>query len=175
MGWCAVSREPAAAPLRLDDLGQKVQARMPGVSKILNEMRDSDDPDRIAEAAFLLGTLDDMSNYVDALREQDEEWMTPFDGPGIIWHESLPSPYTYERSDFCKLVAAAHEYEAALLQAREQIERQAAHVGRLRDVCHRYDAALVRISAGPRPDGTYNLSREACEQLAREALDVYPS
>ena len=91
---------------------------MPGVSKILNEMRDSGDPDRIADAAFLLGTLDDMSNYVDALREQDEEWMTPFDGSGIEWHESLPSPYEYQRSDFCKLIAAVHEYEAALIGGR---------------------------------------------------------
>ena len=82
------------------------------------------------------------------------------------------SPCPNEQVQAWLTVAAAHEYEAALLQAREQIERQAAHVGRLLDVCHRYDAALVRISAGPRPDGTYNLSREACEQLAREALDV---
>ena len=104
----------AATPSSLDDLGRKVQERMPGVSKILHEMADSGDPDRIADAAFLLGTLDDMRSYVDALREQDEEWMTPFDGSGIEWHESLPSPYTYQRGDFCKLVAAVHEYEARL-------------------------------------------------------------
>ena len=30
--------------------------------------------------------------------------------------------------------------------------------------------ALEKIAAGPRPDGTYNLSREACEQIAKEAL-----
>jgi hypothetical protein len=35
----------------------------------------------------------------------------------------------------------------------------------------RYHAALYRIAAGRRPDGTYNLSREACEQIAKEALD----
>lgn len=34
----------------------------------------------------------------------------------------------------------------------------------------RYEAALERIAAPKRPDGTYNLSREACEQIAREAL-----
>lgn len=32
-------------------------------------------------------------------------------------------------------------------------------------------AALERIAAGVRPDGTYNLSRLACEQIAREALE----
>lgn len=32
--------------------------------------------------------------------------------------------------------------------------------------------ALHKIAAPRRPDGTYNLSREACEQIAREALDA---
>ena len=30
--------------------------------------------------------------------------------------------------------------------------------------------ALHKIAAPKRPDGTYNLSREACEQIAKEAL-----
>lgn len=34
----------------------------------------------------------------------------------------------------------------------------------------RFRAALEQIAASPRPDGTYNLSREACEEIAREAL-----
>lgn len=34
----------------------------------------------------------------------------------------------------------------------------------------RLRAALEKIAASPRPDGTYNLSREACEEIAREAL-----
>ena len=34
----------------------------------------------------------------------------------------------------------------------------------------RYRAALERIAAPKRPDGTYNLSREACEQIAANAL-----
>lgn len=34
----------------------------------------------------------------------------------------------------------------------------------------RYEAALYRIAGGPLPDGTYNLSREACAQIAKEAL-----
>lgn len=40
--------------------------------------------------------------------------------------------------------------------------------------CYRYDVVLGRIAASPRPDGTYNLGREACEQIVREALDAQP-
>lgn len=36
--------------------------------------------------------------------------------------------------------------------------------------CEEYEAALQKIAAPKRPDGTYNLSREACERIAREAL-----
>ena len=32
------------------------------------------------------------------------------------------------------------------------------------------EEALWRIAAPPRQDGTYNISRERCEQIAREAL-----
>lgn len=31
--------------------------------------------------------------------------------------------------------------------------------------------ALERIAVPPRPDGTYNLSREACQQIAQDALE----
>ena len=34
----------------------------------------------------------------------------------------------------------------------------------------RFRAALEQIAASSRPDGTYNLSRQACEQIAKEAL-----
>ncbi len=33
--------------------------------------------------------------------------------------------------------------------------------------------ALKLIAVGPRPDGTYNRCREACEQLAQIALSKY--
>lgn len=59
----------AAREHDLTALRQKVEARLPGVQKILTDMRDSGDPDRLADAAFLLGTLDEISDYVDALRE----------------------------------------------------------------------------------------------------------
>lgn len=36
--------------------------------------------------------------------------------------------------------------------------------------CEELEGALMRIATPKRPDGTYNLSREACEQIAKEAL-----
>jgi L-arabinose isomerase len=49
---------------------------------------------------------------------------------------------------------------------RDEFEKEA-----LRRQVARYQQALELIAASERPDGTYNRSREACEQLAREALD----
>ena len=40
----------------------KVDARLPGFRKILMEMRDSGDPDRIADGAFILGLFDEISD-----------------------------------------------------------------------------------------------------------------
>ena len=51
------------------------------------------------------------------------DWLTPFEGSGIEWHESLPSPYTYQESDFDKLVAAVHEYECVVQGLRERLHR----------------------------------------------------
>lgn len=34
-----------------------------------------------------------------------------------------------------------------------------------------YEAALSRIAASARPDGTYNLCREACQEIAQKALN----
>lgn len=36
-----------------------------------------------------------------------------------------------------------------------------------------YETALNLISSPKRPDGTYNRCREACELIAREALDKF--
>jgi hypothetical protein len=54
---------------------------------------------------------------------EHDNWLTPFEGSGTEWHESLPSPYTYQESDFSKLVAAVHEYEADRDRLREALER----------------------------------------------------
>lgn len=36
--------------------------------------------------------------------------------------------------------------------------------------CEELEAALERIAAPRRPDGSWNLSREACQEIALEAL-----
>ena len=36
----------------------------------------------------------------------------------------------------------------------------------------RFEGALELIAAPRRPDGTYNRSREACEELARKVLEI---
>lgn len=40
-----------------------------------------------------------------------------------------------------------------------------------RDRCVELEYALNQIASGPRPDGTYNISREVCQKVAREALE----
>jgi hypothetical protein len=50
-------------------------------------------------------------------------------------------------------------------------ERAKREVRRLDNVVSRYQQALIKVAAPVRPDGTYNLGREACEQIAREALN----
>ncbi len=79
---------------------------------------------------------------------------TPFDGSGIEWHAGLPSPYTYQASDFSMLVAAVHEYECvaasvpALVEAGKELRSCIWHVD-LRtdeqaDLSRGWDDALAR-------------------------------
>lgn len=51
----------------------------------------------------------------------------------------------------------------SLSSEHDQLTWLIQYVGRLEN-------ALGRIAAPMRPDGTYNLCREACEQIARDAL-----
>ena len=74
----------------------------------------------------------------------------PAEGPNVRSGSSEPCDYA--------------EWDANLLPPRDQEPVREAERDRYRD-------ALEKIAAGPRPDGTYNLSREACEQIARKALD----
>lgn len=92
-------------------------------------------------------------------------------------HGAVAGWLTYAPKDeFPRALAALDafvaEWEKLLLEAATVIERMAN--GASRDECSpeldRVIAALERIAAPKRPDGTYNLSREACEQIAREAL-----
>lgn len=59
-----------------------------------------------------------------------------------------------------------HEAREAMKAARADVDEQSALIAR----CEELADALSKIAAPKRPDGTYNLSREACEQIAREAL-----
>lgn len=79
------------------------------------------DSDRMAGADVYL------QRRAEAAERERDEWLTSFDGSGIEWHESLPNPYTYQASDFSKLVGAVHEYEArvkVLVEALEKIANE---------------------------------------------------
>jgi hypothetical protein len=58
-----------------------------------------------------------------------------------------------------------YQRDEEITQLRQELQRERLHkgIGIL---------ALERIATPKRPDGTYNLGREACEQVAREALDA---
>lgn len=58
----------------------------------------------------------------------------------------------------------AFREHSALCKERSARQKAEAEVERLRE-------ALNLIAAPKRPDGTYNRCREACEQLAKEALN----
>ena len=61
----------------------------------------------------------------------------------------------------CRCVSGHHT--CGLSNPEEELIVALARVEELED-------AIWQIAAGPRPDGTYNLSREACQQVARKAL-----
>ncbi len=91
--------------------------------------------EKIDAAGIRLVALDYLALIAEleqAERERDE-WMTPFDGSGVEWHVSLPSPYTYQASDFSKLLAAVHEYESRVLAVEQ---REAALVEALREIAN---------------------------------------
>lgn len=63
----------------------------------------------------------------------------------------------------CRCVSGHHT--CGLLNPEEALILALARAEELED-------ALRQIAAPKRPDGTYNLSREACEQIARETLQT---
>ena len=65
------------------------------------------------------------------------------------------------------LIARCEELQDALHRCREDYH---AKVIALQKIVSENAHALSKIAAPKRPDGTYNLSREACEQIAKEAL-----
>lgn len=58
-----------------------------------------------------------------------------------------------------------------MLQTKIMTTNDEAEITRLNKALMEAIVALNLIAAPKRPDGTYNRCREACEQVARDALD----
>lgn len=61
--------------------------------------------------------------------------------------------------------------QARKRNAQNEMERTLERVGELQLRVDRLESALERVASPRRPDGSYNLGREACEQIARKALE----
>ena len=90
----------------------------------------------------------------------------------------LDSPYTSETDEERVLCAAITALKAALTQEQAEPTRsqQMADAGFSRRPglwAMQARAALELIAAPQRPDGTWNRDREACRQIAAEALGRY--
>jgi hypothetical protein len=59
---------------------------------------------------------------------------------------------------------AQYSWRKIMQQAAQELDRQALLLAEAEDV-------LFTIATPKRPDGTYNMGREACEQLARRMLE----
>lgn len=51
-------------------LRDKCATRVAGLGAIVKRLRDTGNPDDLADGAFLLGAMSDLSDYVDLLREE---------------------------------------------------------------------------------------------------------
>jgi len=66
MSTDSTNRSSAAT---VSELRNKCASRVAGLGMLVKRLRDTGNPDDLADAAFLLGALDDISDYVDYLRE----------------------------------------------------------------------------------------------------------
>lgn len=68
-----------------------------------------------------------------------------------------------------------NQYEAPAGTLRERIQATVAALDASRTAligrCEELEWALGQVAAPKRPDGTYNLGREACERLAKDVLN----
>ena len=105
-------------------------------------------------------------------------------------HEREPKLYEATFGDcniaFLEAAQQAHDEARTVEGFLEQLEQEATYYGLVNPEpafttsvdersaliarCEELEGALMRIATPKRPDGTYNLSREACEQIAKEAL-----
>lgn len=53
----------------VEELRRKCEQRVTGLGEIVRRLKDTGNPDDYADAAFLLGALSEISDYVDALRD----------------------------------------------------------------------------------------------------------
>ena len=67
--------------------------------------------------------------------------------------------------------AMAEKYKKALREAEARVGEYEQVLTLIAARVGEYEQVLTLIATPKRPDGTYNRSREACEQLARAALD----
>lgn len=58
-------------------------------------------------------------------------------------------------------------------EAVRRLQPELARLRRVEEAACDYESALRLIAIGKRVDGTYNRSREACEELARAALAMH--
>ena len=100
-----------------------------------------------------------------AERERDE-WLTPFDGSGIEWHEGLPSPYTYQAADFSKLVAAVHEYEAKALHLTELLRESN------RNLVARAERAEAQLAAVPALVAVYDAAEALIDRTIVDLVEI---
>ncbi len=95
------------------------------------------------------------------------------DNEVAILHEKAKTwrrHYRDEASKAQKCKQAFIEQEKEVARLRELLENTCKDYYKVSDEVTRLRAALELIAAPIRPDGTYNRCREACEQLAKEAL-----
>lgn len=94
----------------------------------------------------------DPRRIVEALRENEEAHreLDQYDAPSGSLRERIQA------------VASAF-----VVGRNARVDERSALIAR----CEELEGALRQIATPKRPDGTYNLSREACQEIAREALD----
>ena len=90
-----------------------------------------------------------------------------------VWHHGALAEVPCEKSVQVATAAIMRLVEEEQSLARQMVWELEAQLTRQKEVVVKMASALMLISAPKRPDGTYNRSREACEQLAREALTTH--
>ena len=163
-GWCEVSAERPAAPItRWSDLcpackgapgqGHRYDAtckeERPAATRYEPVVLIRPDPGPFVFNTEDRGTdeaLTEANSFADELRAVIQRWLP--------WNQVAMGPFAWVelREEGCARNTSVDERSALIAR------------------CEELEGALMRIATPKRPDDTYNLSREACEQIAKEAL-----